>query len=136
MTFDVRILTPTDYDDILVGWWKDWGWTPPPRDFLPEDGTGGLILFDGDTPVCAGFMYASNSKLAWIEFIISNRNYKKKPERSNALGILIETLTKVCRDTGFKYCYATLKNRMLISTYEKLGYVKGDVNSYEMIKKL
>ena len=76
MEFTVRKLNTTDYDDILVGWWKGWKWTPPTRDFLPENGEGGFIVLDGDTPVCAGFVYITNSKVAWCEFIISNPNYK------------------------------------------------------------
>ena len=32
MEFNIRKLNPSDYDDVLVGWWKDWGWTPPAKD--------------------------------------------------------------------------------------------------------
>ena len=48
MIFDIRPLELDDYDTILVDWWKDWGWTPPTRDFLPDNGKGGMIVFDGD----------------------------------------------------------------------------------------
>ena len=54
--FDIRQLQEGDYENILVNWWKDWGWEPPQKDFLPEDGKGGMIIYDGDTPVCAGFI--------------------------------------------------------------------------------
>ena len=64
MEFNIRKLNSTDYDEILVKWWNDWGWKAPAREFLPEDGEGGIILFDGDIPVCAGFMYITNSKVA------------------------------------------------------------------------
>ena len=57
MELYIRELNETDYDEILVGWWKDWGWKPPQRDFLPNDGKGGIIIYDDETPVCAGFMY-------------------------------------------------------------------------------
>ena len=26
MALYARLLTPTDYDTILVQWWSDWGW--------------------------------------------------------------------------------------------------------------
>jgi hypothetical protein len=35
MKFNIRVLVENDYDDILVPWWKEWGWTPPVRDWLP-----------------------------------------------------------------------------------------------------
>ena len=56
MEFNIRQLNPSDYDDILVGWWKDWGWKDAPlKDFLPNDGQGGVIVFDKDIPVLRRF---------------------------------------------------------------------------------
>ena len=95
--FDIKQLQEGDYEKILVNWWNDWGWEPPQKDFLPEDGKGGMIVYDGDTPVCAGFIYVTNSKVAWVDWIISNKEYRKKPQRSNAIGLLIETLTGTCK---------------------------------------
>jgi len=133
MEFNLRKLNSTDYEDILVGWWKDWEWTAPPKDFLPENGEGGVIIFDGEVPVCAGFMYATNSKVAWIEFVISNKQYDRE-NRKEALALLIDTLNNVCSNGGFKYGYSILHSKSLIETYESLGYVKGDSNFFEMIK--
>lgn len=135
MEFNLRKLNSTDYENILVGWWKDWEWTAPPKDFLPENGEGGVIIFDEEVPVCAGFMYATNSKVAWIEFVISNKNYDRE-KRKEALILLVDTLNNICRDGGFKYGYSILHSKSLIETYESLGYVKGDSNFFEMIKFL
>jgi hypothetical protein len=136
MEFNIKPLGETDYEDILVGWWKDWKWTPPPKDFLPSDGKGGVMVLDNDIPVCAGFVYMTNSKVAWVDWIISNREYKKKPQRKEALDLLITTLTNICKDTGNKYCYALIKNKSLIKTYETLGYTSADNYTQEMIKVL
>lgn len=136
MEFNIKPLGETDYEDILVGWWKDWKWTPPPKDFLPSDGKGGVMVLDNDIPVCAGFVYMTNSKVAWVDWIISNKEYKKKPQRKEALDLLITTLTNICKDTGNKYCYALIKNKSLIKTYETLGYTSADNYTQEMIKVL
>lgn len=136
MALVVRDLKEEDYDEILVGWWDQWGWTAPERDFLPENGTGGVMVMDDDIPVCAGFCYFANSKVAWVDWIISNKEYRKKPERSHAIRILIYYLTQACKSIGYKYCYALIKNKNLIKTYEDLGYTKGDSYTSEMIKKL
>jgi hypothetical protein len=136
MEFNIKPLGETDYEDILVGWWKDWKWTPPPKDFLPSDGKGGVMVLDNDIPVCAGFVYMTNSKVAWVDWIISNKEYKKKPQRKEALDLLITTLTNICKDTGNKYCYALIKNKSLIKTYETLGYTSADSYTQEMIKAL
>jgi len=78
MKLNILALKENDYEDILCKWWRDWRWNPPKRDFLPENGTGGFIVYDGDVPVCAGFMYTTNSKAAWCDWIISNMEYKDR----------------------------------------------------------
>ena len=80
MIFDIRPLNSEDYDTILVDWWKDWGWTPPPKDFLPDNGKGGMMILDGEIPVCAGFIYMTNSNVYLLEFMVSNKKYRKKPK--------------------------------------------------------
>lgn len=135
MPFIVRPLNENDYDSILVGWWKDWGWEPANKDFLPDDGKGGIMVFDDDEPVCAGFIYTTNSKVAWVDWIISSKTYRK-PERKDAIKLLVETLTNICRNTGHKYSYALIKHSGLIETYTNLGYIKGDGYTGELIKVL
>jgi hypothetical protein len=136
MSLIIRPLNENDYDTILVQWWRNWGWEPVEKDFLPDDGKGGLMVLDGDEPICAGFIYTTNSKVAWVDWIISSDTYRKKPERGEAIKLLVETLTNICRNTGHKYSYALIKHSNLVETYEELGYVKGENYIGEMIKLL
>ena len=136
MDLDIRTLNSNDYDDILLKWWKDWGWDAPLKDFLPDNGTGGLIVYDGDTPICAGFVYVTNSSAAWVDWIVSSKTYRKKPTRKQALSLLIETLTEVCKQSGAKYSYALIKHKALMDVYEDVGYIKGQSYTEEMIKIL
>jgi hypothetical protein len=132
----VRKLNSTDYENILVGWWNDWGWTPPAKDFLPESGEGGIIVYIDEEPICAGFMYITNSSVAWVDWIISSRTYREKILRRVALKTLIERLTHACSISGSKYIYALLKNQSLIKVYEEEGYAKSEGFTTEMIKRL
>jgi hypothetical protein len=136
MGLNIRELNESDYDEILVGWWKQWGWVAPQRDFLPNNGKGGVIVYDEDVPVCAGFMYITNSKAAWVDWIISNKEYTKKPQRKDAIKLLVSALTDICEKSGNKYIYALIKNESLINTYQDLGYVQGSTYTKEMIKTL
>ena len=131
---DVRKLSYEDYDNILVGWWKDWGWDSPTRAFLPDNGEGGLIVYDGDIPVCAGFVYVTNAKVAWIDWIISNKNYREKPMRNHCLNKLIESLSNVVEAIDVKYAYALIKHKSLIEVYKNNGFHQGDSYTSEMIK--
>lgn len=134
MDLTIKRLAENDYEAILIGWWNDWNWTPPMKDFLPDNGTGGFIVYDGEVPVCAGFVYVSNSKVAWVDWIISNKNYRDKEGRRLAIKLLLVSLTNACKSSGSKYIYALIKNQHLIKAYEELGFIKGDVYTSEMIK--
>tara|TARA_Y100001938_G_C8057382_1_gene415221 strand:+ start:465 stop:875 length:411 start_codon:yes stop_codon:yes gene_type:complete len=136
MQLNIIPLKETDYKDILCGWWEDWRWRPPLKDFLPEDGMGGFIVYDGDIPVCAGFMYTTNSKAVWCDWIISNIRYKDRQKRKEALELLIKTISDKAELLGMKYIYALIKNKPLIKTYEKLGFISASSYNQEMIKKI
>ena len=136
MELSIRPLNENDYDDILVDWWKQWNWEAPKKDFLPDDGKGGIIVYDGDTPIIAGFIYITNSRVSWVDWIISNKKYRIKPKRAEAKKMLIESLTNICKKSGSKYGYALIKNQALIKTYQDLGWFKGDGYTSEMIKVL
>jgi RimJ/RimL family protein N-acetyltransferase len=136
MELTIRQLNENDYQETLVNWWKDWGWIAPEKDFLPDDGMGGYIVYDGEIPICAGFIYVTNSRVAWVDWIISNKNYREKEKRREAIKTLIESLTNISKMSGSKYAYALIKNKSLIQTYEKLGYTRGDSYTSEMIKIL
>ena len=45
MSLNIKPLTDKDYDEVLCEWWKDWRWTPPAKDFLPE--TGYMVYYNG-----------------------------------------------------------------------------------------
>jgi hypothetical protein len=93
---EVRYLDDHDYD-VLASWWKDWRWTPPPKDMLPQDGRGGLMITKDGEDICAGFIYFTNSSTAWVEFIISNFQYKQK-DRKDAIILLINALSEVAKE--------------------------------------
>jgi len=136
MNLQIRALKEDDYEDILCKWWREWRWTPPEKDFLPDDGKGGFIVYDKDIPVCAGYIYITNSKVGWCDWIISNFKYKDKLKRKEALDVLIGTLTNTLKISGCKYSYALIKSKSLISHYVDNGYIEGDSYNKEMIKIL
>ena len=136
MKFNVRKLNPLDYESILIKWWKDWRWTPPPKDFLPDNGEGGFIVYDNDIPVCAGYIYITNSKVGWCDWIISNFDYKDKVKRKEALIELVRILTHTLKLSDCKYAYALIKSDSLIDHYKSNGYIEGDSYNKEMIKIL
>jgi hypothetical protein len=132
---EVRFLNDDDYK-TLSSWWKDWRWMPPPIDMLPQNGKGGIMVYKDGIEICAGFVYFTNSKAAWIEFIVSNFHYRGD-DRHEALEFLINSLIEIIKQTGdFKYIYTSLKSKSLIDRYSNCGFQKGDSNCQEMIRIL
>lgn len=132
--FSSRKLKEEDYD-LLVSWWKQWRWTAPPRDFLPQNGTGGVMIEKDGKQVVAGFIYLTNSAVAWSEFIISNFDYKE-PDRHEAIKFLISELSSIAQDCGAKYVYTVVKNQSLQKLYQEIGYTNGSQKVNEMFLKL
>lgn len=131
MEFSVRYLNESDYD-VLCQWWKAFRWTAPPRDFLPENGTGGMMVHKDGVNIVAGFIYFTNSAIAWSEFIISNFDYKDK-DRKEAIKILIYELNELAKRKGSKYIYTVVKNQNLKKIYQEMGYANGSVKVDEMV---
>jgi len=136
MKFTIEPLQEGDYENTLCQWWIDWRWDPPSKEFLPEDGTGGFMVYDDGVPVCAGFMYRTNSKVVWCDWIISNFGYKNRQGRKEAIELLINTIVGLAGESGNKFVYALIKNKPLINTYEKLGFSEASSYTTEMIKKI
>ena len=135
MKLNIRRLTEKDWS-VLPTWWEQWpDWKTPARDFLPENGLGGLMVEKEGKPIIAGFIYTTNSKVVLLEWIISDPNYRDN-DRQHALELLIDGAENVCKAQGFKYVFFVGKHNKLINTFEKLGWSVDREPSYELIKTI
>ena len=134
MKFNARKLTEQDYS-MLVDWWKWWRWSPPSKNLLPNNGTGGIIIEKNNIPVVAGFLYFTNSEMVLLEWIVSNPKYKKS-DRKDAIEMLINVSEQVCRKENKKYMFTIGRSKHLRETHEKLGWSVDTKSSYEIIKNL
>jgi len=78
----------------------------------------------------------TNSKVSWVDWIISDKKIEDTQLRHEAVKFLIAVLTNICQENGSVYIYALLRHEGLSKTYEELGYIKGDSYTHEMIKKI
>ena len=134
MELQVRKLEETDWD-TLVKWWKWWRWPVMPKGFLPDNGTGGLMVYKENTPIVAGFLYFTNSDGVLLEWVISSPEYREK-DRKQALELLISTAEETCRLAGKKHMFSIGRNKHLIETHKKLGWSVDKSSSYELIKNI
>ena len=135
MELSIRMLKDSDWE-TLVKWWDSWPeWQAPPKDFLPDNGKGGFMVEKNDELIVAGFLYTTNSKAALLEWIVSNPEYRDD-DRKQALELLIEGAESVCKKQGINYIFSIGRNKNLMETHKKLGYLIDDNHSYEITKKL
>jgi hypothetical protein len=131
----IRKLTEEDWD-TLVSWWDGWPeWQAPARDFLPGNGTSGFMIEKDDKPIVAGFVYITNSKAVFLEWVISNPEYRED-DRNTAITCLISTMEKIIKDWGYKYIFSIGRTKSLIEKHKKLGWIVDEKPSHELLKKI
>jgi hypothetical protein len=134
MELKVRALQESDWETLQL-WWNLWKWPVMSKDMLPLNGCGGLMIYKEEKLIAAGFLYLSNSKVAWLDWIISSPSYKEK-DRREALELLILSLEEVARQQDYNIIISIARHKGLINTHRKLGYTVDDSASYEISKKI
>jgi hypothetical protein len=135
MKFNIRKLKESDWD-TLVKWWDTWPeWTNPTKSFLPENGTGGLIVEKDKQPIVAGFLYFTNSQAVLLEWIVSNPEYRDT-DRQEAIELLINMAEEICKKQGQVHMFSIGRNKSLIKTHKKLGWKVDKKPSYEIVKNI
>tara|TARA_R110000823_G_scaffold124201_7_gene250597 strand:+ start:2313 stop:2732 length:420 start_codon:yes stop_codon:yes gene_type:complete len=129
-----RPLNKEDYK-TLCKWWKWWRWTPVEQESLPNNGTGGFMVYNDNVEICAGFIYTTNSNLCHIEWLVSNYEVKDKKIRTEAVELLINTLIALGKNLGYKIAFTYLLNKNLENKFKNCGFVHSS-NPVELIKKI
>lgn len=112
----------------LASWWNAHNWPCPDQEMLPETG---FIVED----VCAGFLYKTDSKIAWLEFIISNPKIEKE-KRTQSLDLVISALCEEAKKLGFKVIFTSVQHKKLIQRYENHGFIVADNDMKNMVKRI
>lgn len=134
MKLESRQLKESDWE-ILQSWWKAWGWPEMSKDLMPLEGLGGLIVEKEGKPIASGFLYLTNSKVAWTEWIVSDPEYREH-DRADALKLIVEGLEKVAIQAGCTIVLSVGRNKGLLNIHKELGYTVDDHPSYEISKKI
>ena len=131
---NTRTLTESDYE-ILTDWWKAWGWPVLAKDMLPDNGTGGIMIENEGENVVAGFLYWSNSKMVWLDWIISNPK-TNRDIRQEAIKKLILTAESMTKEAGSKFMMSISRSNSLLKIHKELGWTIDPDPSHEMIKAI
>ena len=123
----LRPYTVNDYS-LMKSWAEGRKWPVIPAEFLP---TTGII----DPEHCVGFLYKTDSKICWLEWVLGNPNSDKE-ERSKALDNLILALLCEAKSCGYKVVFTSVEHTGLIDRYKKNGFVVSENSMTNMIRSL
>lgn len=76
----------TNEEKNILNWWNDWGLKTPDIECLPKKG---YVVTYNNIKVAAGYLYYTNAKIAYVDFVISNINYREK-NRNDLITALID----------------------------------------------
>tara|TARA_R110000823_G_scaffold133107_4_gene261701 strand:+ start:912 stop:1313 length:402 start_codon:yes stop_codon:yes gene_type:complete len=115
--YNIRYIETKDLD-IIHDWWVRRDEKPVSRDLLPQNGLGGLIIENKDITIAACFIFLTNSKMGYIDHLISNPDYKGK-------GFWHYPLMKACfkaaKQSGCNEVWGTSSVRGVVKLLERYG---------------
>ncbi len=118
--YNIRPIKVEDYS-FLAEWWRSYdGIELPSSGALPNNGLGGFVVEVNNKPIAAAYVYLTNSTIGYIDFLISDPNYKGK-DRYNAIANLILSCSNYAVDKGCEAVWAMTKYNGVINRCKELG---------------
>lgn len=128
----VRTFTPESDYVMIQKWWEEHHSYAPDLDHLGKNGR--IIECDG-LPVCAGFLYNTDSSICIFEFVISDPA-KDKDTRDICLDRLIQVAKDWAKENKYKLLYSPANKIKFINRLESFGFIEIDNNMSHMFYKI
>lgn len=128
---DIRPYTDKDYE-TLAFWWTVHKWPAVPKEALPSTG---LVVSGPDGPICAGFIYQTDSTIAWLEWVVA-KPLCDRILRSNALDQLIPALLAEAHKLGKLQVFSSVHHPALLKRYKKFGAIEAENSMTNVIWRL
>lgn len=125
----IRKIQLEDYEYINK-WWVEQGFNAVSLEVLPMQGLGGLII-EKEKPIAAAYLYLTNSKMGYIDNLISDPKYTSK-DRFNIILELIAACKEVAKEVGCLDVWAITNSKGIVKRCEKLKY-NVSKNNYAII---
>ena len=118
--YNARPIEVEDYT-TLMEWWNSYdGIEIPDSSILPNDGLGGFVMEKEGKMVAAAYVYLTNSAVGYIDFLISNPNYKGR-DRYDIIAKLILVCSESAVAKGCKLVWAMTTYDGVVKRCRDLG---------------
>ena len=122
---NIRKIELKDYEYINK-WWVEQGFQPVSLEVLPMNGLGGLVV-EKEKPIAAAYLYLTNSKMGYIDNLISDPKYISK-DRFDVILELMAACKKMAEDVGCLDMWAITNNKGILKRCKTLGYNVTETN--------
>jgi hypothetical protein len=117
---------------VICGWWEKHSFGQIPLSHLPKNGRI-VADFETNEPLAAGFIYMTDSKMGWLEFIVTNP-HSNPITRAKAVDALVEELVLLSKDLGIECLFTSTTRDSLSKTLQKHGFRVGDTDTKQLIR--
>ena len=125
-----RSYNEKEHYDLLCSWWQGHNWTPLPIQALPSNG---IVTYYGNKPVSAGFLYKTDSSIAWLEWLVCDPKAAKE-YRSDCINNTIESLCMLADELGYKLIMTSVNNIGLKKRLDNHGFQVTDKKMTNYLK--
>ena len=122
---NIRKIELSDYE-YIDRWWVEQGFVALNKNILPMNGLGGIII-EKDKPIAAAYLYITNSKVGYIDNLITDPKYVSK-DRFDIILRLIQACEKMANEVGCLEIWAMTKDKGIIQRCKALGYNTSKTN--------
>ena len=116
--FNIRNVELKDYEKINQ-WWELSQYKKPTMSLLPNNGLGGLII-EKEKPIAVAYIYMTNSKIAYIDFLVSDPTYREE-DRYDIIMLLISASIDHACELGCDKVWAMSNVDGIINRSKELG---------------
>lgn len=117
---------------LMLLWWDERKFPATPIPLLPRTG---VVIEKKGTPICAGFVYYTDSGFAMVDHLVADKR-AFKADRDEAVDLVIDTLVKLAKENGFLVVSAATNLPHLKERYEEHGFKGADMNMTHMYMDL
>jgi hypothetical protein len=100
---------------VAVEWWTFWKFPVPPLESLPSNM---LCAYTEAGPVAIGFIYQTDSSIAWLEWIVASPKAAKE-DRALAQEMILSSVKVLASALGFKLVFTSSRSQTLNKRLEK-----------------
>ena len=123
---------PEKHYASICGWWDAHKWPRIPLQSLPENGL--VAVVDGE-PLCAGWVYRTDSNMAWMEWLVMSPK-APRPVRGYALDELIRALIALAMTLGAGVVFTSCRVPRLVNRLQDHGFQVTDSAMTNLVRVL